>query len=194
MKTRSLFVAGAIALLSLPVLAAPVTWTIDTAHSRAGFAVKHLLVSNVRGELGPISGTIVYDAADPSKSTVDATIDVKGVTTQNEKRDTHLHSADFFDTEKFPTATFKSTSVTKGADGKLTIVGNFTLRGVTKPVTLEVEGPAAEQAHPMMKGTFVTAFSAKTKLNRKDFGVSYGPNSVVSDDVAVDLDIEADRK
>jgi len=192
--TRSLFVAAVAALLSLPAAAAPITWTIDGAHSAAGFSVKHLMVSTVRGELGAISGTVVYDAADLAKSSVEATIDVKGITTHNEKRDQHLNSPDFFDTAKFPTATFKSTSITKSGEGKLTIVGNLTLHGVTKAVTLEVEGPAPEQAHPMMKGTFVSGFTAKGKINRKDFGINYGPNSVLSDEVPVELDIEVDRK
>ena len=192
--TRSLFLGAVAALLALPAAAAPITWTIDTAHAVAGFTVKHLSVTKVRGELGAVTGTVIYDAADPTKSSIDATIDVKGVTTHNDGRDKHLNSPDFFDTAKFPTATFKSTSVTKAGDGKLTVVGNLTLHGVTKPVTLAVEGPAAEQAHPMMKGTFVSAFSATTTIKRKDFGVSYGPDAMVSDDVQVELDIEVDRK
>ena len=191
---RSLFLASLVSLLALPVVAAPTVWTIDGAHSSASFTVKHLSLSTVHGELGTISGSVSFDAADLAKSSIEATIDVKSISTHNEKRDAHLNSPDFFDTAKFPTATFKSTSITKSGEGKLTIVGNLTLHGVTKAVTLEAEGPAAEQKHPMIPNTLVTAFSAKGKINRKDFGVSYGPNAVLSDEIPVELDLEANRK
>lgn len=191
---RSLFPGALAALLSVPAFAAPTTWIIDPAHSVAGFSVKHLLVSTVRGELGTVSGTVTYDPADPTKTVIDATIDVKTLSTHNDGRDKHLNSPDFFDTAKFPTATFKSTSVTKAGDGKLTVVGNLTLKGVTKPITLEVDGPAPEQAHPMKKGSFVSGASATGTLDRKDFGVSYGADSMVSDKVQLQLDVELDRK
>ncbi len=197
MKISRFLVAAAAALLSLPAVAAPTAWTIDTAHSTAGFTVKHLAVSKVHGELGPVTGTVNFDKADPSKSTVEASIDVTNLSTQNEKRDGHLKSPDFFDAAKFPTATFKSTSVTKAGEGHWTVVGNLTLHGVTKPVTLDVEGPAAEQPHPMMKGTTVSAFSATGKINRKDFSVGTGNfagDAIVSDEVQIQLDVEVNRK
>ena len=193
MKTfRPLLAVAALALAALPAAAAPNTYSIDTAHSSAGFAVTHLSISTVRGELGPVTGTVTFDPADATKTVIDASIDVNGVSTQNEKRDTHLKSPDFFDVAKFPKATFKSTSVTKSGD-ELKIEGDLTLHGVTKKVTLTGKA-SAEVAHPMMKGTFVIAFSATTKINRKEFGVAYGPDAVVSDNVDVTISVEGDRK
>ncbi len=191
--TRSLFLGAAAALLAAPAFAAPTTWTIDAAHSSSNFSIRHLGVSTVRGELGTTTGTVVFDPAAPEKSTIDATIDVKAISTHNEKRDAHLNSPEFFDTAKFPSATFKSTSVAKGANGHFTVVGNLTLHGVTKAVTLDVEGPAPEQASPMAKGVFVSGFVANTILKRADFGLTYG-GALLGDDVKVELDIEVNRK
>jgi polyisoprenoid-binding protein YceI len=191
--TRSLFLVAAAALLSVPAFAAPTTWAIDPAHSSANFSIKHLGVSTVRGELGTTTGTVVYDAAAPEKSTIEATIDVKSISTHNEKRDQHLNSPELFDTAKFPTATFKSISVVKGAAGHFTVTGNLTMHGVTKSVVLDVEGPAAEQAHPMMKGTFVSGFTATTTIKKEDFGITYG-GPMLGSDVKVELDIEVNRK
>ena len=191
--TRSFFLAAAVVLVSVPAFAAPVTWTIDPAHSSSNFSIKHMAVSTVRGELGTTTGTIVYDAAAPEKSTIEASIDVKTISTHNEKRDQHLNSLELFDTAKFPTATFKSISVAKGAAGHWAVTGNLTMHGVTKSVVLDVEGPAAEQAHPMMKGTFVSGFIATTTIKKEDFGLTYG-GPMLGSDVKVELDIEVNRK
>jgi polyisoprenoid-binding protein YceI len=189
-------ILAAAAALALPAVAAPVTYQIDSSHSSASFTVKHMVVSKVRGELGPIKGTVVYDAADVGKSSVEAEIDVTAINTRDEKRDGHLKSPDFFDTAKFPKATFKSTKVEKGGAG-LKVSGDLTLHGVTKPVVLEVELPAGEQVKADW-GVAKSGTTATTTLNRKEFGVSWSAvvdsgGAVVGDDVKVELDVELNR-
>ena len=186
-------IAAALAL-SLP--AAAETYQIDTSHSVAAFSVRHMLVSNVRGELGPISGTVTYDRADPANSTVEAVIDVKGVTTRDEKRDGHLKGPDFFDVTRFPEAKFKSTKVEKDGE-KLKVTGNLTLHGVTRAVVLSVDVPPAEVGMKAW-GVLKTGTAATTKLNRKEFGVSFGAltdsgGAVVGDEVTVQLELELNR-
>ncbi len=181
-----LITAALAALLALPALAAD-SFKIDTSHSQASFTVKHLLISNVRGEFGKTEGVVVLDEADPSKSKVEATIDVASVNTRDEKRDAHLKNADFFDVAKFPTITFKSTKVEKSADG-LKVTGDLTMKGVTKPVVLDVTGPTAEVKDPW--GNAKRGASATATINRKDFGVSYGPDAIVSDLVKIQIDVE----
>ncbi len=175
------------ALLAVPALAAE-TFKIDPAHTETGFTVKHLLISNVRGQFGKTEGVVVYDEADPSRSRVEATIDVASVNTRDEKRDGHLKSPDFFDVAKYPTITFKSTKVEKAGAGALKVTGNLTMKGVTKQVVLAVAGPSAEVKDPY--GNVRRGLSATTELNRKDFGVSYGPDAMVSDLVKVQIDAE----
>lgn len=182
--------------LSLLISSAALAQTlqIDSAHSAANFAVKHMMVSTVRGTLGKITGTVNYDAANLSASKVSATIDMKAINTNEPKRDAHLRSADFFDAEQFPTLTFESTKWWKeGSNVK--VAGNLTMRGVTKPVTLDVEiSPAVKGPQGVRLGA-----QATTKLNRKDWGVNWsraldGGGLVVSDEVAVTLDLEATGK
>ena len=175
------------ALLAVPALAAE-TFKIDPAHTETGFTVKHLLISNVRGQFGKTEGVVVYDEADPSRSRVEATIDVASVNTRDEKRDGHLKSPDFFDVAKYPTITFKSTKVEKAGAGALKVTGNLTMKGVTKQVVLDVAGPSAEVKDPY--GNVRRGLSATTQLDRKDFGVSYGPDAMVSDLVKVQIDAE----
>ena len=191
---RNFFLAAA---LALPAAAAPVSYSIDPAHSAASFGVRHMMVSNVRGELGKVGGTVVWDKDDPAKSSVEATIDVKAISTREEKRDTHLRSADFFDVVKYPELKFKSTKVEKTADGKLKIAGDLTMRGVTRPVVLEAEVPGTEVGMKAW-GVIKTGTTAATKLNRKEFGVSWSQNLdsggvVVGDEVSVQLDVELNR-
>ncbi|HYQ80511.1 MAG TPA: YceI family protein [Anaeromyxobacteraceae bacterium] len=186
-------VAAALAL-ALPGLAlgAGSTWQIDPAHTRAGFGVKHLVISTVRGEFGKTAGTLTLDEGDVTKSKVEATIDVTSIDTREPKRDEHLRSPDFFDAAKYPTITFKSTKVEKAGDGQLRVTGDLTMRGVTKPVTLQVTGPTQEIKDPW--GNARRGFSATTKLNRKDFGLNWsktieaGP--VVGDEVTIDIEGE----
>ncbi len=185
-----------LALLSLSLtpalaVAAPETWKVDPAHSQVGFSVKHLVISTVRGEFTKYQGAVALDDHDMTKSTVEATIDVSSVDTRVADRDAHLKSPDFFDAAKYPTMTFRSTKVAKAGKDKLTVTGDLTLRGVTKPVVLEVT------TTPEVKGMYGEArrgFAATTKISRKEFGLTWnkvveaGP--AVGDEVSIALDLE----
>lgn len=166
------------------------TWNIDTVHSTVGFSVRHLMVSKVRGTFDAFSGAIEI-AADGTPS-VTAEIDVTSINTRNEQRDGHIKSADFFDAEKFPTATFVSTGVVaKGGDYELT--GDFTLKGVTKPVTLTME---FNGVNPGMGHGPVAGFEATAVINRKDFGIDIEMpletgGTVVGDKISLTFEIEA---
>jgi polyisoprenoid-binding protein YceI len=166
---------------------------IDAAHSEADFSIKHMSVSTVHGSFHAVSGTIKFDAANPAKSSVEATIDVTSVDTGLAARDTHLKSADFFDAAKFPTMTFKSTSVAKTAGG-YAVTGDLTLHGVTKPVVLALEAPGKPETDS--KGKAHRGFVATTSLNRKDFGLKWGGtlpsgDAMLGDDVRIEIDVEA---
>ncbi|GEE01113.1 polyisoprenoid-binding protein [Gordonia spumicola] len=166
------------------------TWNIDPVHSTVGFTVRHLMVSKVRGSFGAFTGTIEV-AADGTPA-VNATIDVTSIDTRNAQRDEHVRSADFFDAGNHPTATFVSTSVEAKGDDYL-VHGDFTLRGVTKPVTLEME---FNGVNPGMGHGAVAGFDAKTVINRKDFGIDIEMpletgGTVVGDKITITLEIEA---
>jgi polyisoprenoid-binding protein YceI len=185
----------AVLAVGIPVITAHAqtsTWKIDAAHSEADFTVKHMGISNVHGRFSGVNGTLTLDEKDLSKSSVNATIDTTTVDTGTPQRDTHLKSADFFDVTKYPTMTFVSKKLTEeGGQKKLT--GDLTLHGVTKSVTLDLEGPSKEQAG--MRGEVRRAFSATTMIHRPDFGLTWNGSlksgdAVVSDDVKVELDIE----
>ncbi|HEY8550934.1 MAG TPA: YceI family protein [Vicinamibacterales bacterium] len=174
----------------------PNTWQIDTAHTTAGFSVRHMMVTNVHGTLGKVTGTIKYDGKDLSTLVVDATIDATGINTNEPKRDAHLKSADFFDVANHPTITFKSKRVEKGATpGTFKLLGDLTMRGVTKEVVLDVEGPT----EPVNAGRVTKiGATATTTLNRKDFNINYhrtldSGGLVVADTVKVTLEVEANR-
>jgi polyisoprenoid-binding protein YceI len=191
MKPR-LFTAALSALLlcGVSAFAQSSSWTIDSNHSQVNFQIRHMGVSNVRGSISGATGTVVWDAKDPSKSSVETTITTKTVSTNNEKRDADLRSPHFFDVEKFPTMTFKSTSVTR-VNGKLQVVGDLTLAGVTKSVTLDVDGPT-----PPQKGQhgLIIGFAASGMLKRSDFNFApkYG-TPVLGDEVQFTIDVEADQ-
>jgi polyisoprenoid-binding protein YceI len=168
------------------------TWTIDTSHSGAHFAVRHMMVSTVRGDMGKVTVTVNFDGKNLAAATVDATIDVTGISTRDEKRDAHLKSADFFDVATYPTMTFKSKKVAPNADGSFKLIGDLTMHGVTKEVTLDVEAirPVVKMANGSRTGT-----TATTKINRQDFGVKWsrtmdGGGVVVGDEVSVTIDLE----
>lgn len=183
---------AALALAAGPALAQTSTWKIDGSHTHASFSVKHLVISNVRGEFGKTEGTLTLDEADVTKSRVEATIDVASLDTREPKRDEHLRSPDFFDVAKFPKMTFRSTKVERAGEGKLKVTGDLTLRGVTRPVVLDVAGPTAEIKDPW--GNARRGVSATATINRKDFGVAWsklieaGP--VVGDEVKIELEAE----
>jgi polyisoprenoid-binding protein YceI len=185
-------------IASLLVLAAPFalaqssTWVADPMHSEVDFSVSHLSISNVHGRFGKIDATLVYDAADVTKSTVKATIDISTVKTGEDGRDNHLKTPDFFDVASFPTATFVSTGVAKSGSN-LIVNGNLTLHGVTKPVTLTVEGPNGPvegMDHKQHSG-----FNATTTISRTVFGIgSKFPSAVVGDDVKLNIELDVAKQ
>jgi polyisoprenoid-binding protein YceI len=190
---RLVVMAGLAAVLALPASASTTTWQIDPQHSSAQFSVTHLMISTVRGEFHGLKGTLSLDDKDITKSTVEVTIDANSVDTREPNRDAHLKSPDFFDVAKYPTLTFKSTKVEQVSPGELKVTGDLTIRGVTKQVVLNVEGPKAPIKDPW--GLQRSAVSATAKINRQDFGVSWNKTLdsggvVVSDDVRITLDVE----
>jgi polyisoprenoid-binding protein YceI len=190
---RRVFTAALSALLltGASAFAQSTSWTIDKNHTQVNFQIRHMGVSNVRGSISGVTGTVVWDDKDPSKSSVEATIDATTLTTNNDARDKHLKSPDFFNVEKYPTLTFKSTSVT-GSAGKLQVIGDLTLAGVTKSVTLDVDGPTAPIKG--QGGKLVTGFSATGTLKRSDFNFGNPKfNSMLGDDVKFTIDTEAGK-
>ena len=187
------FVVAAGLVLAAVSSAQAQTWTIDASHSAAHFAVRHMMVSTVRGDMGKLTGTVTFDPARPSAGSIDATIDATGIDTREAGRDKHLKSADFFDVEKFPTITFKSKKIEPAAGGGFKVTGDLTMKGVTKEVVLDVEPlrPAIKD----QRGNPRTGTAATTKLNRQDFGITWsrtldGGGLVVSDEVSVTIDVE----
>lgn len=176
--------------LVLPAAAETQSWNIDGAHSSAQFSVRHMGISTVRGAFTKMSGTVQYDPADLAKTVIDATIEAASVDTRVEMRDNDLRSPHFFDASKYPTLTFKSKKVAEGGPGKLKVIGDLTIHGVTKEVTLDVEGPSAPVKDP--RGNLRVGASASTTINRKDFGVD-GAAAVVGDDVPITIDMELTR-
>jgi polyisoprenoid-binding protein YceI len=191
--SRIAVTAGLAAVLSLPAAAASSTWQIDPAHSSAQFSVRHLAISTVRGAFSKVTGTVVLDESDVTKSTVNVSIDVATVDTREPDRDKDLRTEKFFDVAKYPNMTFKSTKVEQVSPGKLRVTGDFTLHGVTKSVVLDVDGPTAPIKDPW--GNQRAAVSATTKVNRQDYGVKWNATMdnggvVVGDDVSITLDVE----
>jgi polyisoprenoid-binding protein YceI len=187
-------IAFSLAALALPALAAD--YSIDSAHSAAQFSVRHLMVSNVRGEFSKVTGKIVYDEAKPTATTVEASVDVSTLSTREAQRDAHLKSPDFFDVAKYPAFSFKSTSTKETAQG-LDVAGDLTIHGVTKPVVLHVSGITKEIKDPF--GLMRRGATATTVINRKDFGMTWNKNLdgggvVVGDEVTITLDVEVTRK
>jgi polyisoprenoid-binding protein YceI len=184
---------AALALAIAPALAfgqaAP--WNIDSSHTRTGFSVKHLVISDVKGEFAKTAGKAQIDDADLSKSSIEVTIEAASIDTRDEKRDAHLKSADFFDVAKFPTITFKSTKVEAGKDGALTVTGDLTMHGVTKPVTLE---GSLTKAITDPWGLTRRGASFTGKLDRKAWGITWGKmtdvGAVVGDEVKLDIQAE----
>jgi polyisoprenoid-binding protein YceI len=169
------------------------TWKLDPAHSSADFKIKHMMISNVKGSFSGIAGSLVENIADSAKSTAESTIDIATLSTGDAQRDAHLKSADFFDTEKYPHMIFKSTRVEKKDEGEYSVTGDLTLHGVTKPVTFAVEGPSTPGKDPW--GNTRIGLSATTKINRKDFGLTWNAaletgGILVGEDVQITLDIQ----
>jgi polyisoprenoid-binding protein YceI len=174
------------------MLAQTSTWTIDPNHSQAGFEIRHLGVSNVRGTISKVTGSIVWDEKNVANDSVVADLDTTTVDTTVAARDTHLKSPDFFNVAQYPTLHFQSTSV-KREGGKLKVYGNLTLAGVTKPVVLDVDGPVPPQAGS--HGGLISGFSASTTIKRADF--NFGPKfapPTLGDEVKITIDIEMSKK
>jgi polyisoprenoid-binding protein YceI len=190
----SLALAAALGAATVPALAE--TWSVDASHSTVGFAVRHMMVSNVKGSFDKFTASVEGSPADPATAKISATIEIGSVNTREPKRDEHLRSADFFDAAKFPQMTFASTKVEKVSATKAKVTGNLTLRGVTKPVVLDVEYTEAVKS-PW--GKSVVGATATGKINRKDFGVSWsksldGGGLVVADEVTIQLELELIRQ
>jgi polyisoprenoid-binding protein YceI len=167
-------------------------WTIDGSHTNATFSVRHLMISNVRGEFQKVSGSVTFDPAKPEATSVRAEIDVASISTREPQRDTHLRSADFFDVENFPLMTFASTSVRR-ADKGLEVVGDLTIHGTTREVILAVDGPTPAQKDPW--GNTRVGASASTKIKRSDFGMTWNSaleagGFLVGDEISIHLDVE----
>ena len=174
-----------------------VTYVIDPSHSAAGFKVRHLMVSNVRGEFSGVTGTVVFDAEDSANSKVEAAIDATTIQTRDNQRDQHLKSADFLDVEKFPKIIFTSKKVVPVGDAEWRVVGDLTIHGVTREVDLDVEGPTPEVKDPW--GNIKVGATATTKVNRKDFGLGWNValeagGVLVGDEVAIQLELELARQ
>jgi polyisoprenoid-binding protein YceI len=171
----------------------PTQWQIDPAHSAAHFSVRHLMISNVRGEFTKLSGSALLNPADPAKSTVEITIEAASVNTREPQRDEHLRSADFFDVANHPTLTFRSKRVEALGGENFKLSGDLTIRGVTKEVTFDVEGPTAPVKDPW--GNIRAGVTASAKINRKDFGVAFNALTetgglVVGDEVKITVEAE----
>jgi polyisoprenoid-binding protein YceI len=195
--SRMALLAGFATGLSLPAAAAGSTWQIDPQHSSAQFAVRHLGLSTVRGAFSKLSGTMVLDDQDITKSSVEVTIDVNTVDTREPDRDKDLRSERFFDVARFPTMTFKSKKVEQIAPGKLRVTGDLTIHGTTKEVLLDVDGLTPPTRDPW--GNQRVAATATTKINRQDYGVKWNAKLdnggvVVGDDVNITIDVEMIQK
>ena len=188
-------IAIAIAIVvALPVLAHADTWQIDSSHTSVEFTVRHMMISNVKGQFQKTTGTITANGNDPASAKIDVTIDASSVDTRVERRDAHLKSPDFLDVAKFPTITFKSTKVEADGPNKWKVTGDLTIHSVTKPVVLEVEG-SGEPIHDPMGNTRAGA-SATMKIKRSDFGLIWNKaletgGVLVGDEVAISIDVEA---
>lgn len=193
-QNQSMWVAAAVAVLSLPAFAAD--YEVDSSHSSADFSVRHMMVTNVRGTFGKVSGTLQLDEKDVTRSKVEAVIDATSINTNEPKRDGHLKSPDFFDVEKHPTLTFKSTKVTKKGK-KLAVTGDLTIRGVTRQVVLDVEELTAPVKDPW--GQTKIGAVATTRLNRRDFGLTWNKaletgGMLVGEEVKVQLNLQFNAK
>lgn len=176
-----------------PQLQPATTWNIDPVHSVAEFKVKHMMISNVKGQFTGISGVLTLDEADVARSRVEATIDAASINTRDSQRDAHLQSAEFFDVTKFPTLSFRSTSVSRKTAGLLAVEGDLTIHGVTRRVMFSVEGPSPEAKDPW--GNTRIGLSAETKVNRKDFGLIWNATLetggiLLGDDISISLDVQ----
>jgi len=194
---RTALIAFAILTFGVPVLASGGTFQIDPAHSSFQFKIRHLTVSNVKGEFTKSSGTVTMDDNDPTNLTVSLTIEAASVDTAHAKRDEHLRSPDFFDVAKYPAITFVSKKVSKASNGKLKVIGDLTIHGATREIAVDVEGPTPEIKDP--GGIMRRGATGTTRINRKDFGILWSKvldngGLVVGEDVDISIEIEMIKK
>jgi polyisoprenoid-binding protein YceI len=194
---RDAIIAAAALVVSSASAAQGSTWEIDPVHTSAQFTVKHMMVTNVRGEFGKTTGAIQWDDKNSEKSSVEASIDATTINTREPKRDAHLKSADFFDVEKYPTITFKSKKLQKVGTDKYKITGDLTMHGVAKEVVLDVVAPG--RVIKTQNGDEKRGASATTRVNRKDFGLLWNKpleagGVVVGDEVTISIDTELTKK
>ena len=172
---------------------ATTTWNIDPVHTVAEFKVKHMMISNVKGQFTKVTGVMTLDEADLTKSRIEASIEAASVHTRDAQRDAHLKSADFLDVEKFPALSFKSTRVARTAEGELSVTGDLTIHGVTREVVFAAEGPTPSAKDPW--GNTRVGLSATTKISRKDYGLVWNTpletgGILVGDEVTITLDVQ----
>jgi polyisoprenoid-binding protein YceI len=184
-------------MLATPLAASADTWQIDPVHSTIGFTVRHMTISSVKGQFDKFAGTITADGTDPASASIDATIDTSSIDTRSADRDADLKSANFLDVAKYPTMTFKSKKIEAAGPGKFNVIGDLTLHGVTKEVTLAVEVPGAPIKDPW--GNTRAGASATTTISRKDFGLVWNKmieagGAVVGDAISVEINVEAVKK
>ena len=175
----------------------PTQWQIDPAHSAAHFSVRHLMISNVRGEFSKVSGNVVLDPSDLTKSSVEVIVDATTIDTREPQRDEHLRSADFLDVANHPSITFRSKQITAAGAGRFKVTGDLTIRGVTRTVTFDVDGPTPPVKDPW--GNVRAGVSATAKINRKDFGLVWNALTeaggvVVGDEVSITFEAELIQK
>lgn len=190
---RPVLASLALLVVASAAIAAPVKFTVDKPHSEIGFDVRHFF-TKVHGRFNDFQGTIVFDEKDPSAISVEASAVAASISTDNERRDGHLRSADFFDVEKYPSVTFKSTQVTPAGKNKYKVAGDFTMRGVTKPVVFDAEFLGSGATNMGTKA----GFSAVTTINRKDYGIVWNKSLdnggvMLGDEVTISLSIEANQ-
>jgi polyisoprenoid-binding protein YceI len=169
------------------------TWNIDPVHSVAEFKVKHMMISNVKGQFTRVKGALTINETDLTHSHVEAEIEAASINTRDDQRDTHLKSADFFHAEKFPSLSFKSTRITRVTDGELKVAGDLTIHGVTRNVVFDIEGPTPPGKDPW--GNTRRGLSATTKINRSDFGLTWNAaletgGILVGDEITITLDVQ----
>jgi polyisoprenoid-binding protein YceI len=193
---RRIMIAAALLCLAAPGLLHAGPWQFDPDHTGVHFKVRHLMVSSVRGEFDKVTGVIVYDEADVTKSTADIAIDAASISTRLAKRDEHLRGPEFLDVAKYPAITFRSKRVEKAENGTLKMTGDLTIRDVTKEVVLTVEGPTPPIKDPW--GNYRVGGQATAKIHRKDFGLAWNKvveaGVVVGDEVEIIIDVEIYRK
>lgn len=184
-------------LATLPLRVAASTWELDPAHSRVGFKVRHMMITNVRGEFRDFQGTLQLDEQEPARSTVRVTIQAASIDTGVEKRDEHLRSADFFDAANFPVLSFESTGASPAEAGTMRLKGTLTIRGVTREVLLTVDGPTAHVTD--LRGDLRMGASASTTIDRREFGLVWNKaleagGWAVGEEVTIELDTEWVKK